>query len=131
MNDKEPYVNKYIKLELKDKILLVTYSRIKMDLKIAHSIVDERFLYTEGKTYPVYINSENLISVDRDAQEYLTSSKALQGVTAAAIGGKSFYATWLGNFFINFLQRKTPFEIRFFSDKEKALKWLKQFTTSK
>jgi hypothetical protein len=128
MNKKAPYESRYLRLEIKDNILFAKFSKLKIDLEIAKKIVEERLAYTEGRNYPAFIDSEQVISVDRQAKDYFVTDRSQKGITATAIFGQSFYVNWLANFFINFSNKKTPFSSRFFSDKQKAIKWLKSFT---
>lgn len=121
--------SKYVHFELCDGILIGIYKRNLVIVKeIAEEIVRDRLLFCEGKSYPTLADIRIMKSIDKESREYLGTPAGIEGIKAGALLTDSVFSTFLGNFFlkIEFLN-KSHFPTRLFTDKDKAIEWLKQY----
>lgn len=98
---------------------------LKMNVEIAENIVDERLKYCKGRSYPILADARNLVSIDSKARKFYATEKSLEGVSAGAIYIDNYLVRMLGNVWHKIEKPKVP--SRLFTDKEKALEWLKTF----
>ncbi|MBN4062187.1 MAG: STAS/SEC14 domain-containing protein [Flavobacteriales bacterium] len=124
--EKKVLDTKWVRLELKDGILLGTYKSGPISLEGAKEIVRDRLEFTEGKAYPALINDVGLIGMERDAREYL-SNEGVKGLKAGALVTNSVFSTYFANFFIRVTIVKPKIPARLFTNEDKALKWLQQY----
>jgi hypothetical protein len=118
----------YIHLKIKDGILIGTYKKdLKINLDIAREIVNTRLTFTDQKNLPAIIFNQGVISMDKAAREFLSSSEGIKGLKAAAIIVDSPFSSFLGNFFLTV--NKTALPVKLFSNAQRALKWLQMFVT--
>ena len=107
-------------------ILIQTYLK-NTDLTLEDAKTDfESYLSLcdQGKL-PVLIEMENVKSVEREARAYYSSKEATNYITAAALLITNPVNRIIGNFYMGL--NKTAFPFRLFSEKDKAIKWLKQY----
>ena len=74
---------------------------------------------------PVLIDMENVKSVEREARAFYSSEQATKYITAAALLITNPVNRIIGNFYMGL--NKTAFPFRLFTEKEKAIQWLKNF----
>jgi len=128
---KEPPVEKefdspYVLLTLRNGIVIGTYKKDQhITLEIAHDIVRQRQEFTDHQTLPAMIIGEGIVSMDKDARDYLASPEGTAGIRAAALVLNSPFIWALGNFFVTI--RKPSMPVRIFNSTEKAAKWLQKF----
>jgi hypothetical protein len=116
----------YLQLYFKDGILIGHYIRkVHIDLAMAQEIVRTRLAFTKGKTYPTMILGHGIVSMNKPAREYLSSTAATEGLSATAIVVNSEFHRILGNFFISV--NRAPMPVRIFKDMARAEKWLQKF----
>jgi hypothetical protein len=116
--------------EIKDGVLLVTFHEAKqLDLPMAEKIVADRLKFIGQKSYPGLGDIRKVKSSTKDARTFLSSENATKQVKAGALLSGSIFTTYLGNFFLKVtnIQKTQEIPNRLFTDKEKALDWLKQF----
>jgi len=117
-----PYVN----LRIKNKILVGTYKKnLRINLEVAKAIVRARISFTGKKSMPSLIMSQGVVTIDKPARDYLSSTEATEGLTASAIIVNSTFSYLMSNFFI--VVNKTSMPVKMFSSTAKAEKWLEQF----
>jgi hypothetical protein len=74
----------YVIIEIKDGILFVTYKRgITITLDIARDLLNKRIAFTKNKLYPILVKDEGLLSVDKDARDFM-SNEGTGGLSAGA-----------------------------------------------
>ncbi len=118
----------YVHLEIKDGILVGIYKKgLKINLSIAREIVQSRLAFTENKIFPALIYNQGVISMDKEARQFLSSPEGIKGLKAAAIILDSPFGSFLGNFFLSV--NKTSMPVRIFSKTGSASKWLAQFVS--
>jgi hypothetical protein len=113
-------------MELRDGILIATYKKgLNIDLKMAQRIIRSRLDFTEGRTLPVLIRNQGVITINKEAREHLSSVEGTTGLSAAAIILNSPFEFVLGVFFVKVNGSAIPSKV--FSDEASAMKWLKKF----
>lgn len=123
--NKSPLVTPYVKFEIIDNILYVTYfSGNTIAIDTAKEIVKKRLEYCEGVSYPLLVIFEGIKAMDKQARDY-SSKQGSEGVLAGALLTNSVYAEFFGNFFLRLTKPEIPAKL--FTDKQEALKWLEQF----
>ncbi|HXP51234.1 MAG TPA: hypothetical protein VN922_14850 [Bacteroidia bacterium] len=111
--------------EIKDGILFITYKKgISVKLEDAKEMIKNRLLFTGNVAYPMLVQDEGAIHIDKDARDYM-SNEGTQGVIAGAFVLRSVYGTFLINFYLSVTRPKIP--SRMFTDRTKALEWLEQY----
>jgi hypothetical protein len=116
----------YVHMELRDGILIATYKKgLNIDLKMAERIIRSRLDFTEGRKLPVLIRNQGVITINKEAREYLSSVEGTTGLSAAAIILNSPFEFVLGVFFVKVNGSSIPSKV--FSDEASAMKWLKKF----
>ncbi|GAC1387155.1 MAG: hypothetical protein NVSMB45_16850 [Ginsengibacter sp.] len=115
-----------VDLKINEGILIGTYKKgLRINLIMAKEIVQNRLIFTKNKTLPALIYNQGVISMDREAREYLSSAEGIRGLKAAAIILDSPFGSFLGNFFLSVNKTKLP--VKIFSSSNRAVKWLKQY----
>jgi hypothetical protein len=118
----------HIQLELVEDMLYLTFKPgLKVDEKIAESIISSRLEFIKGKSYPTLIDGRKLASMDKVAREKFSSDSARMGVKAGAILIDSVFSTFLANFFMKVTLVKPKIPTQLFTDRSKAIEWLKNF----
>ena len=122
--------NKYLEGWMENGVVFTVYKpELKIDLAIAKETVNLRKSIHNGITIPVFVDIRNLKSVTNEAREWLAQKEAQEFLSAVAI----FTNTPIQNLFANFYLKlsKPPIPTQLFSDKEKAIRWLKLFLQQK
>ncbi len=120
---------KHVHFELEDGVVVVGFKRNLVIVKsVAEEIVIDRLQFIEGKSYPTLADIRIMKSIDKESREYFGALPAQEGVTAGGVLSDSVFSTFLGNFFlsIEFLN-KSPLPTRLFTNKERAMEWMKQY----
>ena len=115
----------YMTLWIDDGILHCKFcDSLDMDLDIAKNCVGERVTFSNFTSYPCLIDMKGLVSVTKEAREYMAADGSLF-ITAGALLVNNSLTKMLGNLFLNINKPKVP--TRIFTEEEEAKKWLKQF----
>lgn len=116
----------HVKYWLDEGVLNATFSRnLVISLDLAQKLVDMRLTFCEGKSYPVLMDISYIASVDTASRKYLSSEKAMQHILAGGFLCQSLVSKLIGNIFVRIDRPKIP--TRIFTDRNKAVTWLKQF----
>jgi len=118
MSDKVAY-------EIRDGILHSCFLVSHLDLESAKDAVKERHVFTEGISYPSYVDTSNVISTTKEARDYLIGEEASRNITAMAFYIDSPVGKIITSFFLKI--KKPPYPLKIFSSKEKAIEWLQTF----
>ena len=126
--NKEIFRTPLADFEIKDGILYVTYKKHAIiNLEGAKEVVRARSQYADNKPYPFLVIDDGVKTMDKAARDYFSDpNTGLKGVLAGALVLNSVYSEFLGNFYLKITKPIIPTKI--FSDKEKAIKWLQQYT---
>ena len=118
--------NEVYKVYLKDNILCGEYKKnTHIDLQMAKDLILLSKSLSKGVSYPHLIDAKHIISLSKDAREYLASPEATQDVIAGAFIIGSAVNRIIGNFFLRINKPQKPTKL--FTDKEQALLWLDQY----
>ncbi len=122
--------NEYVAIHIEDGIMHSVYKPdLVINLEIAKLLVRERLKICNKKTYPLFVDVSNLLSIDMEAREYFAGEEATRFISAGAIYSRSPIAKFAGKLFLDVNQPKTPSQI--FTNKEEAIAWLHQFIKKK
>lgn len=123
----EYFEDDYHTLIVRDGILFGTYKqRIKkIDLDLAKKLVHDRKLVTNGKIYPVCIDLYRAVAIEKDARVYFSSQEAMEGLAAVGVLVRN-QITKHGATIWNLID-KPSLPTKVFTDRAKAIEWLRQF----
>ena len=123
--------SEYVTMTFRDGILEGRYADLAViDLEAAKLIVEQRKKATNYQVSPILIDGRKLKSIDKPARDYFASEAGSELLTAAALLADSAFTKHIGNFFLRISFRKQKIPIQLFTDREKAIEWLKQFRQS-
>ncbi|MBB6612612.1 hypothetical protein H7F15_16330 [Pontibacter sp. Tf4] len=119
------YETPHAKMFIEDGILHFYYKEINtMDLEVARQCVSDRMSFTKNQAYPCLVDVIKLKNFTKEARDYFASDGNV-GITANAILTSSTVTKMMANFYITVNKPHNP--TLMFTDKQKALEWLKQF----
>lgn len=114
------------KIKIVDKIIQIEFEQnTVLTLKLAKALVKQRLEVSNQTDFRLYIDIRNVISIDEQTRRYLAGSEGTQNAIAAAIHVENPLSKFLANLFIKVDKPLKP--IKLFTQKRKALIWLKKF----
>lgn len=118
----------YAHYEMEDNMVIVTFKNITITEFIAKKIVNDRKDFTKGILMPGLADVRKMKDVDRTARTFFQSDESKVGLCAVALLTDSVFTTYIANFFLK-VSYKTNRTLpsRVFTNKEKALDWLKKY----
>jgi hypothetical protein len=118
--------NEYAVVTEENGILTCRFKKgLHMDFEIAKTCVQLRMDFSKGRPYPVLVDMRELVSLSKDAREYLASEGSRQ-ITAGALLVSSPLTRTLGNIFL--MLNRPPVPTRIFNNEAAAITWLGEFT---
>ena len=99
---------------------------VVIDLELIRTGVKERLELSQGKSYPIFVDGREIKYWTLEARKYGSSPEALEGALAFAILINSPIIKTIVNWSYKIYPPKS-IPLRIFTDKDKALQWLKQF----
>jgi len=116
----------HVDLEMAGGILIAKYkSGPKIDLQAAKQILQERINFTEEKSIPVLVIDSGLVSMDKQARDFLSSEEGIKGIKASAIISNSKVNSMLVNFVLLISRPNLP--VKMFTNYNDAMAWLDTF----
>lgn len=76
--------------------------------------------------YPMLVNLKEIKSITKEARDHFSMQNRTPGITAIGLLIKSPASRIIGNFFLGMNKSTVP--VRLFTNEEKAVLWLKQFS---
>ena len=125
INKKQHFKNQNFEMSIVDGIFHIVVLQESFSLHMAKECVIKRIELTEGKSYAMLSDCRKVISFEKQARAYLAEFSNTRYLTAGALLVENQLQIVLGNFFLLINKPHTPAKL--FEDKQKALKWLKQF----
>jgi hypothetical protein len=122
------FQNEYIRIEIKDGILFVTYKKgAYITLEIAKEVIAERIKFMQNVSMPSLGRDEGMKGMDKAARDYLSSDEGIKLLNASALLVNSVFNRFLANFFIkvNFISLKIP--VKVFTSETEAIEWLQTY----
>jgi len=98
----------------------------KLNLEIAKVITADRLSVSNGVTRPLYVELGKAIRMDKAANRYLSVGPAMECLSATGILVRDQIEKLGANIYTGFFKPSVP--TKFFTDKEKALLWLRSYT---
>jgi hypothetical protein len=108
----------------------IVYSTFKMELinlEIAKEIIKFRLEFTNNEPTIIFIDSSKVKTICKDSRDYFGSKEGTENLIAVAILTKSKLSVFLANFLLKVNLKSSKTKIKLFSEKEKAVLWLKTF----
>lgn len=99
---------------------------VSLDLKVAKIIVADRLKVSAGIARPLYVELGKATKMDRAANRYLSTGPAMECLTATGILVRDQIEKLGANLYTGFFKPTVP--TKFFTDKEKAMSWLRNYT---
>ena len=116
----------YVYFEVKNSILFATYKKgLRIDLQIAKKIVEQRLEFMQGREMPVIVFDDGVISISKEARDFLGSTEGNRNLKAGAIMKSTPVAKAISSFFLTVTKPSIP--ARAFTDVDAALDWLSKF----
>jgi hypothetical protein len=116
---------KYIETWIEDGILYITLNFENYTEQMVEAGIKQRLELTKDKSYPILADIRNIKNFSREARQRLAQKDAAFGTKAVALLSNSKVQEVLYNFFNTIY--KAPAPTKTFTNKEKAIEWLKQF----
>jgi hypothetical protein len=118
--------NAYTELRINNGIMHSIFKPdLVINLEIAKTLVNERLKVSDGKDQLLLFDISNLVSVDLEAIQYLSTGEAIKHITAGAIYSSNPIAKFAGKLFIDVNRPKPPTML--FNNKTDAIDWLYRF----
>jgi hypothetical protein len=121
----DSFENENVIITIKGGILFLKYKVETLDLKSAKNVVELRLELSKGVSYPLFVDISSVKNTTKEARIYSSKGDAAKLVSATALWGTSELTRVMANFFLTINKPDVP--VKFFSDQEKALQWLKHF----
>lgn len=119
--------NEFVKIELKNDIIFLTYKKNvkRLDIYMAKKfVVEPRLKINQGKSYPMIVDLNNTLSIDKETREYFASPESLNLVTAGALVVKSWVQKHGTNLFYKI--NKPQIKTKAFNNIEDAISWINE-----
>ena len=97
-----------------------------LNLEVAKAITADRLIVSNGITRPLYVELGSINKMDRAANRYLSTGPAMECLSATGILVKDQMEKLGANLYTGFFKPSVP--TKFFTDKDKALLWLRNYT---
>lgn len=113
-----------ITVKISDDILIAECrENIHLNMDIARQIVADRLKLQAGKSYPVVIHMNGLISDSKSVRMFMAAEGA-EGISMGAFVVKKRYEEILVNLFLAIDAPKVPTSV--FSNEQDAIAWIKE-----
>ena len=110
-----------------DGIIHITYEDKLLNLEEVSSIFKATRQNAIWEITPILATGGPFTNFEVDARAFIASEEVMKHCSAVAMVSKTLGEKILANFYIKFNNPSKP--TKFFSNKEEALNWLKQFET--
>ena len=97
-----------------------------LNLEVAKVITMDRLKVSNGVARPLYVELGKATKMDRAANRYLSTGPAMECLTATGILVRDQIEKLGANIYTGFFKPSVP--TRFFTDKDKAMEWLRYYT---
>ena len=97
-----------------------------LNLEVAKVITHDRLIVSNGIARPLYVELGKATRMNRAANAYLSSGVAMECLTATGILVRDQIEKLGANLYTGFFKPSVP--TKFFTDKDKALIWLRNYT---
>ncbi|MES2589200.1 MAG: hypothetical protein V4622_09475 [Bacteroidota bacterium] len=119
------YEGRYAYYLMNDTITFVTILTKHIDLEIAKEIIRDRIMFSGDDDANLLVDNTRIKTIDKAARDYFGSEESNQKLNIMAIYANTTLSVFLANFVIKISMRKYTVPIRLFTDKNKAIEWIK------
>ena len=118
----------YAHYTYEDGVVILTFKNIHYTEAIARQVTDDGRNLTNSQNVLVLSDVRKLRKIDREAIQFFQSDECIKYTIASAVLTGSLITVILTNFFMQWTyNKKSQMPTKAFSDKQKAMEWLKQF----
>ena len=123
--EKQNYLeNEYVEIWVEDGIVFEVFKPgAVIDLEAGKKVVADRLKVSANITMPLFVDMQQLVSINKETRRYMASGDALHYLSAGAFLVKSTINRMAFNAFL--VLSNPPIPTKGFTDKEKALNWLR------
>lgn len=114
----------FFEMRIENDIVIIQYSESIVDLSVMKRMRDCYLEISDGSSYPILADGRKVKYWTKEARNFQLEMEDPKIMKAAAILAKHKVQEVFFNFFLNFSTPKIP--VKLFSDKEKAIKWLRE-----
>ncbi|MCG8321482.1 MAG: hypothetical protein MI921_18405 [Cytophagales bacterium] len=116
--------NKYVEIWIEDGIIFEVFKPgTVINLEAGRKVVADRLKVSDHTTMPLFVDMRQLLSINKETRRYMASKEALHYLSAGAFLVKSTINRLAFNAFQ--VLSNPPIPTKGFTNKEKALNWLK------
>ena len=116
--------NKYVEIWIEDGIIFEVFKPgTVINLEAGKKVVADRLKVSDHTTMPLFVDMRQLLSINKETRRYMASKEALHYLSAGAFLVKSTINRLAFNAFQ--VLSNPPIPTKGFTNKEKALNWLK------
>lgn len=113
-----------IKLIASNILLITLVEGVTIEKEDVIEVKKHNLKLTKGNDYVIVFDSGHYTSISKDARELMSSTEIEKNRKASAFVIHSLSQKLLGNFYLKVNKPNVPTKL--FSDKEKALNWVKE-----
>ena len=118
--------NAYTKMWIENGIMHSIFKpNLVMNVGVAKILVQDLLKISGDRNWLLFFDITNLVSVDLESIQYLSTTEALCNITAGAIFTTAPIARFAGKLFVDLNRPKPPAQL--FSNKTEAIAWLEQY----
>ena len=116
--------NKYVEIWIEDGIIFEVFKPgTVINLEAGRKVVADRLKVSDHTTMPLFVDMRQLLSINKETRRYMASKEALHYLSDGAFLVKSTINRLAFNAFQ--VLSNPPIPTKGFTNKEKALNWLK------
>ena len=116
--------NKYVEIWIEDGIIFEVFKPgTVINLEAGRKVVADRLKVSDHTTMPLFVDIRQLLSINKETRRYMASKEALHYLSDGAFLVKSTINRLAFNAFQ--VLSNPPIPTKGFTNKEKALNWLK------
>ncbi len=116
----------YMEIWIEQGIICIVFKKnLILSEEIAKDMVNERLKISNGVIRPLFADISELASVDIKARKYLAGEEAARFISAGAIRVNGLISKLAGNIFLSVDKPLVPSKL--FTDRDKAIEWLKKY----
>lgn len=120
--------NNFAKITFReDKILHIHYTTEELNLEKSKEVLKFTRENCPWELSPLLLSGGDFVDQDNESRNYNGSDEVIKYCSAIALISETLPKKILANFFIFLFKEKVP--MRFFVNKQDAIKWLHQFPT--
>ena len=126
MNKNKTLENDFAIYHWEDEIVVITFKKVSLKLDISKKIVSDGNEFTGNTVNPMLVDVRLINGSTKEALDFFDTEESKKGVSSTAILVGSFLSKFFANIFLRLNSYKNSIPTNIFSDRNEAIKWLKQ-----